>query len=58
MDKDLIKMRDLFRESADIIDELIDLQAKEVAGRDVKKEIESTYGRFVYKMMELQSLSD
>lgn len=51
----LIKMRDLFRESADIIDELLELQEQE-GTPEVKKEYESVLGRFMLKMMELQSL--
>lgn len=56
MDKDLIKMRDLFRETADIIDELLELGAREANGEDVKKESEIVLGRFMYKTVELQSL--
>lgn len=57
MDKDLIKMRDVFRETADTIDELLELEVREVNGEDVKKEVESVSGRFMFKMMELQNLS-
>ncbi len=56
MDKDLIKMRNIFREAADIIDELLEVGVKEASGQDVKKESESIMGRFVIKTMELQSL--
>jgi len=56
MDKDLVKMRDIFRETADIIDEILDLSAREAAGEDVKKESEGALGRFMYKMVELQSM--
>lgn len=52
---DLIKLRDIFRESADIIDELIELQDKEETP-EVKKQYESVLGRFMVKMIELQSL--
>lgn len=57
-DKDLTKIRDLFRETADIIDEMIVLDAKEASGQDVKKEAESTMGRFMYNMVEISSLGD
>jgi hypothetical protein len=56
MDKDLIKMRDLFKETAEIIDELLDLEVKEASGEDVKKETESVAGRLMFKMLELQNL--
>lgn len=55
MDKDLVKMRDLFKECADIIDEILELGVREASGEDVKKESESVMGRFMYKMIELQS---
>ncbi|QEK13716.1 hypothetical protein FQB35_15420 (plasmid) [Crassaminicella thermophila] len=54
--KELIKMRNTFREAADIIDELLDLKEKENNGQDVKKELESVIGRFAIKMLELNSL--
>lgn len=53
----LIKMRDLFRESADIIDELLELQEQEETA-EVKQQYESALGRFMLKMMELQSLQE
>jgi hypothetical protein len=52
---ELIKMRDVFRETADIIDEIIILQDKEETP-EVKKEHEAILGRFMLKMIELQSL--
>lgn len=54
--KDLIKMRDAFRESADIIDEMLALEEREKNGEDVKNELESVVGRFVMKMLEINSL--
>jgi hypothetical protein len=54
--EDMIKMRDVFREAADIIDEMIALDAKEKNGEDVGKESEAALGRFVFKMVELQNL--
>lgn len=53
---EMIRLRDLFRENADILDELIALKAKEDEGADIKKECESILGRLALKMMELQSL--
>lgn len=58
MDDNLIKMRDTFRGAADIIDELLDLEVREASGEDVTKDTESVTGRFMYKMMEMQSLSN
>lgn len=51
----LIKMRDLFRESAGILDELIELQEQEETP-ETKQQYESALGRFMLKMMELQFL--
>lgn len=56
-DKELIRMRDVFREAADIIDELLVLGEKEKKGEDVKRELESVTGRFMYKMIEMNELS-
>lgn len=57
-DKDkLEKMRDIFRETADIIDEILVLEAREDNGEDVQKESEAALGRFMLKMIELQTLS-
>ena len=59
MDKDLIKMRDILRETANIIDELLELEVRETSGQEViEKETESVAGRFMFKMMELNNLSD
>jgi len=52
----LIKMRDIFRESADIIDELLALEVREALGEDVTKESESALGRFTYKLIQMQGL--
>lgn len=54
--KDLIKMRDALRESADIIDEVLALEERENNEEDVRKELESAVGRFTIKMLELNSL--
>lgn len=56
-DKDLIVMRDMFRESADIIDELLELDKREKNGEDVAKELESVLGRFMIKMIKISELS-
>lgn len=54
--KDLIEMRDAFRESADIVDEILALEERENNGEDVKKELHGAIGRFTIKMLELNSL--
>lgn len=58
MDKDLIKLRDLFRESADIIDEMLELERREANGEEVTKEVESVAGRFMIKMVEISNCSE
>lgn len=52
----LIRIRDVFRETADIIDEMLVLGEREDKGEDVKKNFESVIGRFTIKMLELESL--
>jgi hypothetical protein len=54
--KHMMKFRDVLRESADILDELICLKDKEDSGEDITKETESILGRYMLKAMELQSL--
>jgi len=54
----MIKMRDVMRETADVLDEFISLKAKEDAGEDSTKDGEAILGRFIFKMMELQSLQE
>jgi len=56
--EDMIKMRDTLRQTVDIIDEFVVLKAREDAGEDITKESESILGRFMLKMMELQSLQE
>lgn len=58
MDEKLINLRDVFRELADIIDEMLNLEIKENEGQDVKKEIESITGRYILKIMELEVLGN
>jgi hypothetical protein len=55
---DLKKLRDLMREAADIIDEIVDLEQRNPNDYESSKEYESAAGRFMFKMMEMQGLSD
>lgn len=55
-EKTLEKMRDVFRDTADIIDEILTLDEREEKGEDVQKESEAALGRFMLKMVELQML--
>lgn len=55
--EEIIKLRDKFREIADILDEVAELQKRDEAGEDVEKEIESLMGRYLFKCIELQELS-
>lgn len=57
MGKDLIGLRDTFRELANILDEAIELEKREEAGEDVTKETESVMGRFLIKCIELERLN-
>lgn len=57
MGKDLIGLRDTFRELANILDEAIELEKREEAGEDVTKETESVMGRFLIKCIELDRLN-
>lgn len=57
-DKNLIKIRDTFRESADIIDELLTLDKREKNGENVEKELESAAGRLMFKMIEINELNN
>jgi len=58
MDEEIIKLRDGFREAANIIDEMIELGKKEEEGQDVKKDLENVMGRYLFKMIELQKLAN
>lgn len=55
--EEIIKLRDKFREIADILDEVAELQKRDEAGEDVEKEIESLMGRYLFKCIEVQELS-
>ena len=37
----IVKMRDILRETADIIDEVLELEKRDEEGQDVEKELES-----------------
>lgn len=56
MDSKLLQIRDTFREAADIIDDIAELETREEKGEDVKRESEGAMGRFMMKMIELNSL--
>ena len=54
--KSLIGLRDKFRETADIIDELIELGKRADNGEtDLKPQIEAKLGQFAFKMIELSN---
>lgn len=52
----LIEMRDILRETADIIDEMLILGEREDKGEDVQKESVTVLGRFIMKMIKLSQL--
>lgn len=54
----MVKIRDVLRETADIIDEVLELEKKDEEGQDVEKELESVMGRCLMKFLELQKLSN
>lgn len=54
----IVKMRDILREAADIIDEVLELEKRDEEGQDVEKELESVMGRFFMKLLEIQKLSN
>ena len=56
--KTMMKMRDIFRQTADIIDEFEALKAREDAGEDITKESESILGRFMFKMAQLEAMRE
>lgn len=57
-DKDFIRIRDTFRECADIMDEMLELEKREENGEDVKEEVERVMGRYMMLLIELNSLSN
>lgn len=52
----MLKFRDCLRETADIIDEIIELEERANNGEEVEKELESVMGRYFLKLVELNSL--
>jgi len=52
---ELEKMRDIFRETADILDELIGLKGREETA-ETKKQCESILSRFMIKVAEIEVL--
>lgn len=55
--EDYTKLRDLFRESADILDEIIELDNKELSELEKVNENEALLGRFMIKMLVLQQFT-
>ncbi|MGU8698429.1 hypothetical protein [Clostridium perfringens] len=53
----LLKIREIFRECADIVDKVIELDQKEELGEDDKLDLERLMGRYVILVMELNSSS-
>ena len=54
----IVKMRDILRETADIIDEVLELEKRDEEGQDAEKELESVMGRIFMKLLEIQKLSN
>ena len=52
----LEKVRDLMRESADILDEFLALKQREVDGVDITQECDAILGRFFMNVMKLSVL--
>ncbi|HHD2586277.1 TPA: hypothetical protein ACOTFP_000568 [Clostridium perfringens] len=57
-DKDFMRIRDTFRECADIMDKMLELEKREENGEDVKEEVERVMGRYMILLIELNSLSN
>lgn len=55
--KEFLRVRDIFRECADIMDKVIELEEREENREDVKPEMERLMGRYMILLMELNSLS-
>lgn len=58
MGDNLIKIRDVFREMADMIDEILELEKRKKEGQDVEKELENVMGRYLLKTIEMQALGN
>lgn len=56
--KEFLRVRDIFRECADIMDKVIDLEKREEKGEDVTPETERLMGRYMILLMELNSLTN
>ncbi|AAL96817.1 hypothetical protein [Clostridium perfringens] len=56
--KEFLRVRDIFRECADIMDKVIDLEKREEKGEDVTPETERLMGRYMMLLMELNSLTN
>ncbi|EGT0695729.1 hypothetical protein FMT86_07835 [Clostridium perfringens] len=57
-DKSLIELRDAFRNTADIIDELVALEEREKNGEDVEKECEAVMGRYLISFIKIQKIAN
>ena len=52
------KLRNIFRECADIMDKILELEKSEEKGEDVKSEVERLIGRYMLLLMELNDLCE
>ncbi|MDJ8959737.1 hypothetical protein PTK51_14705 [Clostridium perfringens] len=57
-EKSLIELRDEFRNTADIIDELVALEEREKNGEDVEKECEAVMGRYLISFVKIQKIAN
>lgn len=57
-DKSLIELRDAFRNTADIIDELVTLEEREKNGEDVEKECEAVMGRYLISFIKIHEIAN
>ena len=57
-DKSLIELRDAFKNTADIIDELVALGEREKNGEDVEKECEAVMGRYLISFIKIQEIAN
>ena len=55
--EELIRIRDIFREAADLTDKLLELKARQDDGEDVKEEVERVAGKYMFLMLELDGLN-
>lgn len=56
--KEFLRVRDIFRKCADIMDKVIELEKREEKGEDVTPETERLMGRYMMLLMELNSLTN